>query len=598
MSIRPPTPVPPVTPSWTRRQREVLDLLVRGRSNPEIAETLGVTLAGAKWHVSEILAKIDVQTREEAAEYWRAHNGLRPRFSRLIRGALPGSAWARWLAGGAAAGIGIAGAAGLVAAVISDGASTPADPGDATPTPPPTAVATPDASATPLPGTLLARTVACADPNEDGSCQIARQVEEYLRREEAGQIVSLGRPQRFKCPLEYSRLCEGASEGEERDGYRVSRHGSEGGPVSASQLREEIALLDGETTAVVGRGCLLADGSCEQFAISFVRASLPGVLYFTFERDASGRPFLVGMGVSGDNADNVLDGRPTRTQLGDGQTPTVFQPFPTSGDLIGELRSLHRAYSGALVTNVAPLDAALKAILAPEPEALARLLRPTTAACVPDDGRPSGYLQPPICLPGQAPGASVPAYLLGGCAESDGYGAAAAASDLAAYAFSEPLPRAVHAVISTSADPRVRYIVITTNGEKGLTLLLDDRGIVGVGGSGCGQAPFNEMVARAGGFAVPPLPARSLVATPRGIEVVLRSHVAAKGGDFWGSCDSVRGSEGTPSHGAWCFESVALLGQGRATAILRPVASATPTSVELQLVGESKWQVKRETARP
>lgn len=39
---------------WTERQRQVLDLMARGRTNTEIAETLGLSLAGAKWHVSPL----------------------------------------------------------------------------------------------------------------------------------------------------------------------------------------------------------------------------------------------------------------------------------------------------------------------------------------------------------------------------------------------------------------------------------------------------------------------------------------------------------------------------------------------------------------
>ncbi len=53
------------------RQRRVLDLLVAGRTNGEIGDELGMTLDGAKWNVSEILGKLGLQSREEAADYWR-----------------------------------------------------------------------------------------------------------------------------------------------------------------------------------------------------------------------------------------------------------------------------------------------------------------------------------------------------------------------------------------------------------------------------------------------------------------------------------------------------------------------------------------------
>lgn len=57
--------------AWTPRQREVLALIARGHTNGEIAERLGVSLEGAKWHVREIMSKLNIDRREQAAEYWR-----------------------------------------------------------------------------------------------------------------------------------------------------------------------------------------------------------------------------------------------------------------------------------------------------------------------------------------------------------------------------------------------------------------------------------------------------------------------------------------------------------------------------------------------
>jgi two-component system, NarL family, response regulator LiaR len=50
----------------TEREREVLILLVEGRTNPEIAEILVVTKSTIKFHVSSILHKLQVSTRTEA----------------------------------------------------------------------------------------------------------------------------------------------------------------------------------------------------------------------------------------------------------------------------------------------------------------------------------------------------------------------------------------------------------------------------------------------------------------------------------------------------------------------------------------------------
>lgn len=98
--------------AWTPRQREVLTLISKGKTNPEIADALGISRDGVKYHVSEVLSKLGSNSREEAAEYWRRHNGLAPRFSRVFDGVCASTAL-RWATATAFAG-GVALAAGAV----------------------------------------------------------------------------------------------------------------------------------------------------------------------------------------------------------------------------------------------------------------------------------------------------------------------------------------------------------------------------------------------------------------------------------------------------------------------------------------------------
>jgi DNA-binding NarL/FixJ family response regulator len=56
------------TPSWlTRRQREVLECLCRGHSNRQIARALHIAESTVSVHVTNILRKLNVGSRTEAA---------------------------------------------------------------------------------------------------------------------------------------------------------------------------------------------------------------------------------------------------------------------------------------------------------------------------------------------------------------------------------------------------------------------------------------------------------------------------------------------------------------------------------------------------
>jgi len=82
----------------------VLALLRERLTNEQIASRLGITLDGAKYHVSQILSKVGVATREEAAA-WRPPEARR-------------GWWARWPVWAKIAGAGTMAAAAVGLAVM------------------------------------------------------------------------------------------------------------------------------------------------------------------------------------------------------------------------------------------------------------------------------------------------------------------------------------------------------------------------------------------------------------------------------------------------------------------------------------------------
>lgn len=124
------------------RQREVLDLIARGRTNAQIADALGITLDGAKWHVREILGKLNLDSREEAALYWHRYNSPMARLGRIASGfSIGGSTLKAALAGVAVVGV-IAVAAATIIAFNTTGSDDSGvggpDAAQPTPTPAPT----------------------------------------------------------------------------------------------------------------------------------------------------------------------------------------------------------------------------------------------------------------------------------------------------------------------------------------------------------------------------------------------------------------------------------------------------------------------------
>lgn len=65
------------------REEQVASLIASGCTNGEIAERLGIRFSTAKWYVSEVIAKLGVESREEVAARWTRERSLGTRLRRL-----------------------------------------------------------------------------------------------------------------------------------------------------------------------------------------------------------------------------------------------------------------------------------------------------------------------------------------------------------------------------------------------------------------------------------------------------------------------------------------------------------------------------------
>jgi len=115
---------PPTGPNaLTERQIEVASLVARGLSNREIGEVLGISLDGAKFHVSEIMLRLSLQRRDEIAEWYRREGKGR----RWTKAAIPFG----WVSGVAVAGAGAFGAVLIFVLLQALSSNQPIEPAEA-----------------------------------------------------------------------------------------------------------------------------------------------------------------------------------------------------------------------------------------------------------------------------------------------------------------------------------------------------------------------------------------------------------------------------------------------------------------------------------
>jgi DNA-binding CsgD family transcriptional regulator len=307
------------------RQREVLDLIARGKTNAEIATRLGISLDGAKWHVREILGKLDLESREEAAFYWQRYNAPMARLGRAmsaltfggstLKAALAVTASVAVIAVAAAAVIAISNARG-------DGTSG-AGPDDR------------DVVATPSP----IAPVNC--PVNSAACEVALQLQPVVEGRDLDTLVSLMSSEDHVCPGGAPQgaggpfpLCTGASAGEVRTGYLIFTHLSQGLVVSAEQLKAEFDRDLSGAFELSSIGCKTGDADCSEFLVAFSRvdAAQPPAypfFYLAAELDA-GIAQLVALGRGYDMATEVAQGgvgEITFLRGGPSGPSTTFVPY-------------------------------------------------------------------------------------------------------------------------------------------------------------------------------------------------------------------------------------------------------------------------------
>jgi DNA-binding CsgD family transcriptional regulator/mannose-6-phosphate isomerase-like protein (cupin superfamily) len=62
--------------SLSETQIRVIGLLVGGRTNAEIAAETGLSPHTVKWHLSQLLSKLGLRSRDDLADWWRSRHGV------------------------------------------------------------------------------------------------------------------------------------------------------------------------------------------------------------------------------------------------------------------------------------------------------------------------------------------------------------------------------------------------------------------------------------------------------------------------------------------------------------------------------------------
>jgi DNA-binding CsgD family transcriptional regulator len=456
------TTIPPLTP----RQREVLGLLARGYSNPQIGEALGISLDGAKWHVAEIMARLGVDSREEAAGYWRDYNRPAARLARLARAFVPVAAWAKW--GAAVAGVGAASAIAVVTVVAMNGGGNAHTPAASVASGTATASATSTflsaASSTVVVSTVVGTpTASSAVPTPSSTPPPGRTgirtVDKAIAAMEAQDFDALASQlvtQEIACPPYQQTAgppasCEEASQGrggETRPAYTYSEcHGPQHYPV-------ETAVLS------------LADqaGAESLYAV----AKNPDGTYRLVFQDESPNAFTLTVNGQGITTVGRACGASAATVLNAAGTDSVVYLAPGTPE----------PPSSSGLTGIQPVDRAIAAMQAQDFAALASQLVTHQESCGLNPPPADSWLSP--CAPGVATGTVQHVYLVAGCDSPTWMPASTAVVDIAA------MLSGSNRLYGVRENADATYsVVFADDNESAFTLTVADAGVTTLGRS-CG----------------------------------------------------------------------------------------------------------------
>jgi len=453
----------------TPRQREVLDLIAAGLTNAEIGERLGISLDGAKWHVSEVLSRLQVERREDAAELWRASRSLPGRRRRA--GRVRTAVVLRFATGAVAAAL----AAGLIVlAYLSR-----ADDGDETI---PVDTAGPCDAANLVGGFLVL--APGSDPADLPDCvQSGSAVPTSARAYELDMPPGPYNQQPF-----------------EEAGYLGQRYLFMRGEVAAGPAFE-IYRRTAEQTPPVIRGT--AAQAVDYLPGPGVAVSRPGSHGLAWQETADSGQVVayylwVTDGLSG------LTMRQAASLLVYFDGGEIGRWDPDAGEFVSINRppwTYRDDASTGIPTGIPSVAQAISAFA--RGESLNSMADTVLAPCV--SSAPTSLIPPLLCGAGQAAGTLIPAYLSGGCPDQlFGFGTSVGLSSEG----KAPQPVWLYAVAEVR-EPEfegLRYLALFTSGERLFTLALTKTGVAGIAGGGSCPTPDVVRYARTvDSWALPPL---------------------------------------------------------------------------------------------